>query len=99
MWAMVAIPCPPPTVLALAHSPCFPVHPSHSTCSGEGWTGVTAAIVRARSPRQVDGWIAAASLELTAADLEEIVNAIKFTGAGTSPKIPMRPHVQHKQVA
>ena len=52
------------------------------------WPGVTAAIVGARSPQQVDGWIAAASLELTATDLEEIANAIERTGAGTGPATP-----------
>jgi aryl-alcohol dehydrogenase-like predicted oxidoreductase len=46
------------------------------------WSGVTAAIVGARSPQQVDGWIAAANLTLTSADLEEIANAIERTGAG-----------------
>jgi aryl-alcohol dehydrogenase-like predicted oxidoreductase len=40
------------------------------------WTtsfpGVTGAIVGARSPEQLDDWVAAASIELTAADLAEI---------------------------
>jgi aryl-alcohol dehydrogenase-like predicted oxidoreductase len=52
------------------------------------WPGVTAAIVGARSPQQVDGWIGAATLQLTAADLEEIANAITRTGAGTGPVMP-----------
>ncbi len=60
------------------------------------WPGVTAAIVGARSPQQVDGWIAAASLELTAADLEEIANAIERTGAGTGPAVP--PQAQRKNM-
>jgi len=47
------------------------------------WPGVTAAIVGARRPAQVDGWIGAARLELTAADLDEIAAAITRTGAGT----------------
>jgi aryl-alcohol dehydrogenase-like predicted oxidoreductase len=47
------------------------------------WPGVTGAIVGARSPQQVDGWIRAASVELTPADLEEIAAAIDRTGAGT----------------
>jgi aryl-alcohol dehydrogenase-like predicted oxidoreductase len=34
------------------------------------WPGVTAAIVGARSPEQVDGWIDAANLELTSGDLD-----------------------------
>jgi len=55
------------------------------------WPGVTAAIVGARSPQQVDGWIAAANLELTAADLKEIASAIERTGAGTGPTMPLQP--------
>jgi aryl-alcohol dehydrogenase-like predicted oxidoreductase len=56
------------------------------------WPRVTGAIVGARSPQQVDGWIAAATLELTAADLEEIANAIVRTGAGTGPTAPQLQH-------
>jgi aryl-alcohol dehydrogenase-like predicted oxidoreductase len=41
-----------------------------------------------RSPQQVDGWIGAASLELTTADLQEISDAIVRTGAGEGPTIP-----------
>src|ERR1700758_3077457 len=41
------------------------------------WPGVTAAIVGARSPEQVDGWIDAANLDLTVTDLNEIASAIK----------------------
>jgi len=52
------------------------------------WRGVTGAIVGARSPEQVDGWIGAASIELTGADLDEIVLAIERTGAGVGPKHP-----------
>jgi aryl-alcohol dehydrogenase-like predicted oxidoreductase len=54
------------------------------------WPGVTAAIVGARSPEQVDGWIGAANLSLTQADLEEIAHAIERTGAGTGPTMPRR---------
>jgi aryl-alcohol dehydrogenase-like predicted oxidoreductase len=57
------------------------------------WPGVTGAIVGARSPQQVDGWIGAATLQLTTADLEEISDAITRTGAGTGPTIPLRQHV------
>jgi aryl-alcohol dehydrogenase-like predicted oxidoreductase len=49
------------------------------------WPGVTGAIVGARSPEQLDGWIAAGSLELTAQDLAEIANALEQTGAGNGP--------------
>jgi aryl-alcohol dehydrogenase-like predicted oxidoreductase len=52
------------------------------------WPGVTAAIVGARSPEQVDGWIGAANLELTPADLDEIATAIEQTGAGSGPSTP-----------
>jgi aryl-alcohol dehydrogenase-like predicted oxidoreductase len=63
------------------------------------WPGVTAAIVGARSPQQVDGWIAAGSVELTAADLEEIANAIQRTGAGTGPARPPHLQVQRKNTS
>lgn|SRR5262249_31177809 len=49
------------------------------------WPGVSAAIVGARSPEQVDGWIGAANVELSAADLEEIAAAIERTHAGSGP--------------
>ncbi len=45
------------------------------------WRGVTGAIVGARSPEQVDGWLAAATLELTDEDLDEIAEAIRRSGA------------------
>lgn len=46
------------------------------------WPGVTGAIVGARNPAQVDGWLAAARLELSAADLQAIATALRDTGAG-----------------
>ena len=49
------------------------------------WPGVTGAIVGARTPQQVDGWLDAASLELDAQDLSEIASAIEASGAGTGP--------------
>src|SRR6266850_3658518 len=52
------------------------------------WLGVTGAIVGARTAAQVDGWIGGATLELTAADLDEIAAAIARTGAGTGPTRP-----------
>ncbi|HVP15521.1 MAG TPA: aldo/keto reductase [Terriglobales bacterium] len=52
------------------------------------WTGVSGAIVGARDPAQVDGWIDAASLELEPADLDEIAAAIERTGAGSGPARP-----------
>ena len=52
------------------------------------WPGVTAAIVGARSPDQVDGWIDAAGLELTDDDLADLSAAIERTGAGEGPVAP-----------
>jgi aryl-alcohol dehydrogenase-like predicted oxidoreductase len=63
------------------------------------WPGVTAAIVGARSPQQVDGWIGAASLELTATELEEIANAIQRTGAGTGPTRSPQAEAQPKNIS
>jgi len=51
------------------------------------WPGVTGAIVGARNPEQVDGWIDAANLELTPADLDKIATAIERTGAGSGPSM------------
>lgn len=52
------------------------------------WPGVTAAIVGARRPAQLDGWLPAATLELTPADLAEIAAALETTGAGRGPVRP-----------
>lgn len=52
------------------------------------WPGMTGAIVGARSPEQVDGWIGAAHLSLSPQDLDEIKAAITRTGAGTGPASP-----------
>jgi len=52
------------------------------------WRGVTGAIVGARDATQVDGWLPAARLRLTDADLDEIAGAIRRTGAGTGPERP-----------
>ena len=69
-----------------------PIAERHGTTIGAiavawtlAWRGVTGAIVGARSPEQVDGWIGAASIELTGADLDEIAQAIERTGAGVGP--------------
>ena len=59
------------------------------------WTlafpGVTGAIVGARGPVQVDGWLPAATLELTEDDLAGIAAAVRATGAGTGPAAPAAP--------
>ncbi|CAN5782981.1 aldo/keto reductase [soil metagenome] len=72
-----------------------PVAERHGTSIASvavGWAlalpGVTGAIVGARAPEQVDGWIDAASLELAEADLDEIARAIQATGAGAGPAHP-----------
>ena len=48
-------------------------------------SAITGAIVGARSPEQVDGWIAAGSLDLDATDVAEIAGAIWRTAAGAGP--------------
>lgn len=52
------------------------------------WPGVTGAIVGARRPDQVTGWLPAAELTLDADDLDEIAEAIERSGAGTGPTRP-----------
>jgi aryl-alcohol dehydrogenase-like predicted oxidoreductase len=49
---------------------------------------VTGAIVGARRPGQVDGWLPAATLELKEDDLADIAAAVHATGAGTGPVTP-----------
>jgi aryl-alcohol dehydrogenase-like predicted oxidoreductase len=52
------------------------------------WPGVTGAIVGARRPAQIDAWIDAATLTLSAADVELIGRAIGWTRAGSGPTHP-----------
>ena len=52
------------------------------------WPGVSGAIVGARSPQQVDGWVSAGNLTLDAADLAEIADAVERTQAGSGPTQP-----------
>jgi aryl-alcohol dehydrogenase-like predicted oxidoreductase len=52
------------------------------------WPGVSGAIVGARAPEQIDGWLRAASLDLTVGDLDEIAAAISTIGAGSGPVRP-----------
>ena len=52
------------------------------------WPGITGAIVGARSPEQVDGWITAAGLELDSLELAQIAGALERTGAGSGPPRP-----------
>jgi aryl-alcohol dehydrogenase-like predicted oxidoreductase len=69
-----------------------PVAERHGVTPGAiaiAWTlsfpAVTGAIVGARSPQQVQGWLPAASLELKDDDLADIAAAVHATGAGTGP--------------
>jgi len=52
------------------------------------WPGVTGAIVGARKPEQVDGWLPAGTLSLTSSDLDEIAAAVATTEAGEGPVRP-----------
>ena len=49
------------------------------------WSAVTGAIVGARRPEQIDGWLAAASTQLTTEELAELSAVLERTGAGTGP--------------
>jgi Predicted oxidoreductases (related to aryl-alcohol dehydrogenases) len=49
------------------------------------WPGISAAIVGARSPEQIDGWVGAPDVRLSAQDLEDITRAIERTGVGAGP--------------
>jgi aryl-alcohol dehydrogenase-like predicted oxidoreductase len=57
------------------------------------WTlavpGVTAAIVGARRPDQIDGWIHATDVRLDDAALDEIAGIVEQTGAGQGPARPV----------
>src|SRR6266404_3297209 len=73
-----------------------PIAEKHSTSVSSvaiawtlAWPGVTGAIVGARTPAQVDGWIQAASLKLSIVDLQEITSALERTKAGAGPTHPM----------
>jgi aryl-alcohol dehydrogenase-like predicted oxidoreductase len=77
--------------LALAEA-LRPVADRHGVTVGAvavAWTlaqpGVTGAIVGARRADQVEGWLPAASLELSEEDLAELSTAIRSTGAGEGP--------------
>lgn len=52
------------------------------------WPGVTGAIVGARSPAQVDGWIGAATLKLGDEDMHWVAAAIDASKAGSGPLAP-----------
>jgi aryl-alcohol dehydrogenase-like predicted oxidoreductase len=52
------------------------------------WPEVTGAIVGARSPEQVDGWLPAASLVIEDNEIAELTAAIERTRAGSGPLGP-----------
>ena len=78
--------------LAAALRPVAERHSVTPAAVAIAWTlsfpGVTGAIVGARRPGQVDGWVPAATLELKDDDLADIAAAIRATGAGTGPASP-----------
>jgi len=80
--------------LADALRPVAERHGATPAAVAVAWTlafpGVTGAIVGARSPEQVDGWLPAATVELKDDDLADIAAAIRATGAGTGPAAPVR---------
>lgn len=53
------------------------------------WKGVTAAIVGARNAEQIDGWLDAANLELSADELRAISASIERIGVGSGPSLPV----------
>jgi aryl-alcohol dehydrogenase-like predicted oxidoreductase len=55
------------------------------------WAGVTGAIVGARRPDQVDGWLPAASLQLTTQAITDLAETLERTGAGEGPVSPHQP--------
>jgi aryl-alcohol dehydrogenase-like predicted oxidoreductase len=63
------------------------------------WPGVSGAIVGARTPQQVDGWIGAAAIKLTRRDLDEIAAAIRHSSAGTGPNNSRRARTPKREVA
>ena len=67
-------------------------HGVTTAAAAVAWTltfpGVTGAIVGARTPGHVEGWLDAGSVTLTAADLEAVAEVLTRTGAGSGPKHP-----------
>ena len=75
--------------LADALGPVARRHGTTPAAVAVAWTlavpGVTGAIVGARSPEQVDGWVGAGELVLDAADLAELDAALAASGSGRGP--------------
>jgi len=57
------------------------------------WPMVAGAIVGARRPDEVEGWIGASEVELTPDELDAIADAIGDTGAGSGPARPTETRV------
>jgi aryl-alcohol dehydrogenase-like predicted oxidoreductase len=55
------------------------------------WPALSGAIVGARGPEQVDGWLPAGGLALTPAELDAIEAALDETGVGDGPRRPPGP--------
>ncbi|RWZ58316.1 aldo/keto reductase [Labedella populi] len=53
-----------------------------------GFPGVTAAIVGARRPDQIGGWIGGSRIELTSEEYAAVAAVIERTGAGSGPVAP-----------
>jgi aryl-alcohol dehydrogenase-like predicted oxidoreductase len=53
------------------------------------WPGVSGAIVGARHPEQVEGWVEATRIELSDEILADIADALELTGAGSGPRLPV----------
>jgi aryl-alcohol dehydrogenase-like predicted oxidoreductase len=72
-----------------------PIAEAHSTTVAAiavawtlAWPQVTGAIVGARTPEQVDGWIDGAAIALSDGDLDAIAAAVENSGAGHGPRRP-----------
>jgi aryl-alcohol dehydrogenase-like predicted oxidoreductase len=52
------------------------------------WPAVSGAIVGARTPEQVDGWVRAGEIQLDDEVLDQIAAAVEETGAGVGPMRP-----------
>src|ERR1700689_2476569 len=78
-------------------------HETSVSCIAIAWTlawpGVSGAIVGARTPSQVDGWIGAAAIQLTRRDLDEIAAAIRESDAGTGPAMSANSSALKREVA
>ncbi|APG93495.1 aldo/keto reductase [Sinorhizobium americanum] len=52
------------------------------------WPGITGAIIGARKPEHIDGWIDAATIALSPRDLDDIEDMLLATRAGSGPTRP-----------